>query len=223
MRIRRGLAARHIAVIPWSSMIPGAGCARLEFRPADEVRVCIRQPRASRAAIDSINNGRAIINWTQGIGGRLIAGMKLDLPDHPLTFAHSMGKAACSGVLVLAALFLSACSGDKTNVGNAPDITGVYALVSVDGAKVPTTISHDGARIEVRSGTFTIKADGTCSSKMDFVPPTGAETTRVVKATYTRQGSNLEMRWEGAGMTRGTVRGNTFTMNNEGMTLSYQK
>ncbi len=149
--------------------------------------------------------------------------MKLDLPNHPLPLANCLRKAVCYGLLGLTALFLSACSGDKSNVANAPDITGVYSLVSVDGAKVPTTISHDGAKIDVRSGTFTINADGTCSSQMDFVPPTGVAATREVKATYTREGSNLEMRWEGAGMTRGTVQGNTFTMNNEGMTFSYQK
>jgi hypothetical protein len=47
--------------------------------------------------------------------------------------------------------------------------------------------------------------------------------TREVKATYTRQGSKLTMQWEGAGMTTGTVEGDMFTMNNEGMVFSYRK
>jgi hypothetical protein len=31
------------------------------------------------------------------------------------------------------------------------------------------------------------------------------------------------MRWQGAGMTIGSVAGDTFTMNNEGMVLAYRK
>jgi hypothetical protein len=31
------------------------------------------------------------------------------------------------------------------------------------------------------------------------------------------------MKWQGAGMTTGTIAGNTFTMNNEGMELVYKK
>jgi hypothetical protein len=58
---------------------------------------------------------------------------------------------------------------------------------------------------------------------MVFVPPSGAESTRDVDATYTQEGSVLRMRWKGAGQTTGTLDGNTFTMNNEGMILQYQK
>ena len=42
-------------------------------------------------------------------------------------------------------------------------------------------------------------------------------------ASYTRQGSKLTMKWEGAGMTTGTAEGDTFTMNNEGMVFAYRK
>ncbi len=103
------------------------------------------------------------------------------------------------------------------------DIAGVYALVSVNGTKVPMTLEHEGAKLVIRSGAFTINADGTCVSKMVFVPPPGQEVTREVKATYTRQGSKLTMQWEGAGITEGAVEGDTFTMNNEGMVLAYRK
>ncbi len=118
-------------------------------------------------------------------------------------------------------LFLSACAPQGRVAESDP--TGVYALVSVNGNQVPANISHDGATLQVRSGTFTIKADGTCSTKTVFVPPSGAEATREVSATYTKAGSKLTMRWKGAGMTTGTVEGNTFTMNNEGMVLAYHK
>jgi hypothetical protein len=77
--------------------------------------------------------------------------------------------------------------------------------------------------LQVRSGTFTINADGTCSTKTVFVPPSGQEATREVSATYTKEGAKLTMQWKGAGTTTGTIEGDTFTMNNEGMLFVYKK
>jgi hypothetical protein len=109
--------------------------------------------------------------------------------------------------------------------GNAGDTNpvGTYALVSVDGNKVPCTVKHDKHTLAVKSGTFAINADGTCSSKVVFSAPSGGDSSREVKATYTRQGAKLTMKWEGAGATTGTVEGDTFTMNNEGMIFVYRK
>lgn len=106
---------------------------------------------------------------------------------------------------------------------NEKDISGVYSLVSVDGKPVPASVNHDGAALQVRSGTFTINRDGTCASRMTFVPPSGSEANMDVKATFTREGRTLRMTWAGAGSTTGTVEGNTFTMNNVGMLLVYRK
>jgi len=124
--------------------------------------------------------------------------------------------------LVAMALVISACQ-KQLKTANAADTAGAYALVSVDGKPVPASVSHQGATLEVRSGTFTIKNDGTCSSKMVFVPPSGTEATREVGATYTRDGSKLSMEWKGAGKTVGAIDGNTFTMENEGMMYVYRK
>jgi hypothetical protein len=96
-------------------------------------------------------------------------------------------------------------------------------LVSVNGNAVPASVSHDGTALQVRSGSFTIKADGTCGTKPVFVPPSGSEATREVSATYTKEGSKLTMQWQGAGMTTGTIEGNTFTMDNEDMVFMYKK
>jgi hypothetical protein len=131
-------------------------------------------------------------------------------------------------------LVAPACTKQEASSGNAdlsgsaglsggPDLSGVYTLVSVDGKDVPTSISHEGASLEVRSGTFTLNADGTCSTKTIFVPPTGSEVAREVSATYTQDGSTLTMKWEGAGETVGTLQGGTFTMNNEGIVFVYRK
>ena len=116
-------------------------------------------------------------------------------------------------------------SGCKPDAKVAADTNpaGAYTLVSVDGNKVPCTLEHQGAKLMIKSGTFIIYVDGTCSSKVVFSPPTGGDSSREVKATYTRQGSTLTMKWEGAGVTTGTVDGDTFTMNNEGMIFAYRK
>lgn len=135
------------------------------------------------------------------------------------------------GCLLAAGMFLSGCNEPASPAPPAPpaasakaaDIVGVYALISVNGKNVPASVSHDGTGVQVRSGSFTINADGTCGTKTVFVPPSGQEATREVSATYTKDGAKLTMQWKGAGMTVGTVDGNTFTMDNEGMIFVYRK
>jgi hypothetical protein len=124
--------------------------------------------------------------------------------------------------VVAVGFFVSACQKQPTTV-NTADPAGVYALTSVNGKPVPASVTHEGATLQVRSGTFTINADGTCSSKMICVPPSGTEATREVSATYIKDGPKLTMQWKGAGRTVGTIDGNTFSMENEGMVLLYRK
>jgi len=132
-----------------------------------------------------------------------------------------IGRKSClfatAGLLVL-----SACQRHAVT-RSAIDPSGVYILVSVNGRPAPASLAHEGATLQIRSGSFTIRADGMCTSRMTFVPPSGPEVTRDVNATYSRDGTTLRMQWEGAGTTVGTVEGNTFTMNNEGMLLVYRK
>ncbi len=124
--------------------------------------------------------------------------------------------------LLTAGLLLSGCK-QEAKVAEGGDSTGVYTLITVNGNKVPGSVSHDGTALQVRSGTFTLNADGTCGTKTVFVPPSGSEVTREVNATYTKEGSKLTMQWKGAGITTGTIEGNTFTMDNEGMVFVYRK
>ena len=140
---------------------------------------------------------------------------------------HLSVKALCKRALHLcllltAGLLLSACK-PEAKVDEGADLSGVYALISVNGKPVPTSVSHDGATLQVRSGTFTFNADGTCSTKTVFFPPAGSEVARESNATYTREGSKLTMQWKDAGTTTGTIEGATFTMNNEGMVFVYRK
>lgn len=144
------------------------------------------------------------------------------------TIIHQVSVLGC---LLAAGLLLCGCNEQtpatqQTQQPSAPkaaDLSGVYTLVSVNGKAVPSSVSHDGNALQVRSGSFTINADGTCSTKTVFVPPAGQEATREVSATYTKDGAKLTMQWQGAGMTTGTVEGNTFTMDNEGMLFVYKK
>ncbi len=125
-------------------------------------------------------------------------------------------------LILTVGLTLSACKKQEL-ASDGSDPAGEYTLVSVNGEDVPASVSHDGVVLKVVSGTFIINADGTCSSKTVFVPPMGTEVAREVTATYTQDGSSFTMHWKGAGITVGTVQGNTFTMDNEGMVFVYKK
>ena len=98
--------------------------------------------------------------------------------------------------VLTAGLVMCACTKKDSTVKDA-DFAGEYALISVDGKPVPANITHEGAAMQVRSGKFTIKTDGTCSTKTVFVPPSGTEVAREVSATYSKDGSKLSMQWKG--------------------------
>jgi len=148
--------------------------------------------------------------------------MKPDRRAMSVRTADSSGKILQSFLLLVTGLFLFACQQMPTTVSDV-DSTGIYNLISVDGLEVPANVSHGDVPLRVSSGTFTIKANGTCISRIVFGMPSGDKMTREVKATYTRKGSKLRMQWEGAGTTEGTVEGDSFTMDNEGMIFIYKK
>jgi hypothetical protein len=126
---------------------------------------------------------------------------------------------------LLALILLLALTGCESRSRDAEksNPAGVYSLISVDGQSVPCKLTHEGTTMTVKSGAFTISTNGSCSSQITFSVPPRGDMSRVVNATYTSRGAELTMRWEGAGVTTGNIRGNTFTMNNEGMVFSYQK
>lgn len=119
-------------------------------------------------------------------------------------------------------LMLTGCK-NETAANPAPDPTGVYALVSVDGQPVPCVATHEDTTMTVQSGSFTITADKHCTSSMTISVGSRKDMNIVRRAGYEQSGTELTMQWEGAGMTKGTVAGNDFTMNNEGMVFAYRK
>jgi len=132
---------------------------------------------------------------------------------------HSLGW--CLLALFLALAWAGCKQDAKVSADTNP--TGTYTLASVDGKQVPCALTHEGATMTVKSGVFIINGDGTCSSKITFSMPAQGDVSREVKAAYTRQGTKLTMKWEGAGTTMGNVESNTFTMDNEGMVFAYRK
>jgi len=123
-------------------------------------------------------------------------------------------------LLVILLLALTGCkNASKTHAGVNP--VGIYTLISVEGKSVPCHLTHEGAAMAIKSGRFTINADGTCLSLCTFAVPPHPDDNREVKATYTQEDSNLTLRWQGAGITTGHIQGNEFTMNNEGMIFVY--
>lgn len=135
---------------------------------------------------------------------------------------HAPRRLALSLLAVLLLGALTGCKSAATATAKI-DPSGVYTLVSVDGKSVPCSLTHEDVSMIVKSGSLTINADGTCRSLSTFAVPPHPDVHRAVNATYTQNGAELTMRWQGAGMTTGQVNGNEFTMNNEGMIFAYRK
>jgi hypothetical protein len=124
--------------------------------------------------------------------------------------------------LLVTGLWLTGCK-PAASVSEKPDPTGTYTLVTMNGNPLPYTPPHEGGAPQITSGSFTIKPDGTCGSKMNFTLPAGGASSREVSATFKQEGDKLHMQWQGAGQTIGTVASNTFTMDNEGVRFAYRK
>ena len=123
---------------------------------------------------------------------------------------------------LLAVLALTGCKQD-VNVTVDRDPIGTYTLISVNSNKVPCSVEHEGVALTVKSGAMVFHTNQTCTSISVFTPPSGNDVQRDVEADYQREGSKLTMRWHGAGMTTGTLTGDQFSMDNEGMIFVYQK
>ena len=142
------------------------------------------------------------------------------ITDKPQAATHRP-LGSCLLALFLA-LVWSGCK-PETKVAVSPAPAQNYTLISIDGKPVPGTLTHEGATLTVKSGVFILNGDGTCSCKTSFSIPPNGDVNREVKATYTQEGAKLTMKWEGAGITKGSLEGNTFTMDNEGMVFVYQR
>jgi len=109
----------------------------------------------------------------------------------------------CIPCALTACVLLSGCKRAETprpatpapsptavDASKLPDIAGSYTLVSINGTPLPFTVTHEGPGIQVTSGTFTIRPDGTCATVTAFVMPSGQAQSREVSisclALYTK-------------------------------------
>ena len=148
--------------------------------------------------------------------------MKTQLQPSVLQLQIYLPRLVALCLLAAILLALAGCKNQPDKLTSL-DAAGVYTLASVDGKAVRCEISHEGATMQVRSGTFSIQTNGTCSTSTTFSVENHQAVTRVVKAAWTCRGAELVMKWERAGTTIGTVNGNAFTMTNEGLVFSYRK
>ena len=87
--------------------------------------------------------------------------MKKKLPSANANLETFLPRiAALSLLVVLLLLALTGCK-NQTPVTASLNPGGDYTLVSIDGRNVPCNLTHEGAAMIVKSGSFTINADGT--------------------------------------------------------------
>jgi hypothetical protein len=127
------------------------------------------------------------------------------------------------GILAFLLLLTLARVHAQTPEKPAASPAGVYKLMSVDNKNVPCTINHDGRKMDVQSGAFTITTNGQITSVMTISVGDKKDVRVERTAIYTAQSGELTMKWQNAGTTKGRIVGPTFTMTNEGMTYVYQK
>ncbi|HIK97839.1 MAG TPA: hypothetical protein EYG10_07030 [Gammaproteobacteria bacterium] len=130
-------------------------------------------------------------------------------------------QAILTGILGLG-LCLTGCR-THTPENNNSNSSGVYKLVSINDHELPYSPPHAGGAPEVRAGEITLIEDGSFTSAMNYGLPDGKETGREFKGSYSRNGSDFHLKWEGAGTTTASLEGDTFTMNNEGVLFAYRK
>ncbi len=142
------------------------------------------------------------------------------LPWNP---ARGRSLPLLAAMAILAIACMAGGCGRPSSSDTENHLRGEFVLESVDGKNLPAQVAHDRATIEVRAGRITFEPEGVCVSLTTFVAPSGEEIHREVTADYDLDGAKVHMNWRDAGNTIGTMEGETFTMNNEGMVFRYRR
>jgi hypothetical protein len=117
-----------------------------------------------------------------------------------------------------------ACSDSSTD---PESIAGVYVWESVDGRRVPFTVSAGGGDTETVSGALTLRADltFTITQSWRFRPSASSPwtpTNVMGSGTYSRNGSALTFVGEGE-VIEATLSGDTITFRVEGAVLLFRR
>lgn len=150
--------------------------------------------------------------------------MKTNSPTNGFSLENHTARFIALGLLAILLLGALSRAHGQTPEKAVVDPAGVYTLVSVDGKTVPCPINHEGTTaMNVQSGTFTITTNGQITSVMTVSVGDRKDMRCETHATYTLAGTELTMKWQNAGMTKGRIAGQTFTMTNENMAFVYRK
>lgn len=125
-------------------------------------------------------------------------------------------------MLTTLALALPGCRQGESPAKTS-DHVGTYTLATINGNRLPFTPPNEGGAPQIESGAIALLADGSFSSTMTYRMPDGKVGNRGSSGSYTRQGSSFKLEWKGAGVTLGTLEGNTFTIDDDGLKCAYRK
>lgn len=101
---------------------------------------------------------------------------------------------------------------------------GTYALISVDGGALPTSVPEGDSQIEVVAGTLTLGSGRTVRVSTSFRPSPGAAiATAAVSGTYTIAGDAMTFSFSNGGSSTGTLSGNSLAFLSQGLVWLYQK
>jgi hypothetical protein len=125
--------------------------------------------------------------------------------------------------LILAA---TAC-GDGPTDPSVESVVGIYSLVTINGTAVPLTlVTEPDYRLEVLSGFFDLRADGTFTLSLRFretVDGTATTSDYAESGTYTLSGSVLTFTTTEGLTGQATVSGNTLTIAESGLVLVFTR
>lgn len=135
------------------------------------------------------------------------------------------------GITLVAFLGLVACS-DKGTTDVNTSVTGTYALQTINGSSLPTTLSSfggAGGQDVIQSGTFALKADGTWTFTLNATS-SGRQATVTrdccYSGTWTQGGTTVTLQpsvansWTGP---NATVSGNNLTYAERGFVFVFKK
>ena len=130
--------------------------------------------------------------------------------------------------LIRFALVLAvACGKDSSTQPTMASVAGSWVLTSVNGASLPAVISQTGtAKVEMVSNVVTAMAAGAYTDVYQVrttINGQSTTTTTTVTGTFSVSGTSVTLHSSTGGSSAGTIAGNTFTMNQDGLVLVFTK
>jgi hypothetical protein len=134
-----------------------------------------------------------------------------------------MNHRLAARIALVAAAFTLGCSPTTSPL----DVIGTYMLKSVSGSPLPYQLPGTGpTRVHVLDDMIILTPSGTYSEVGHKIFSTGSTVTvaaPVDAGNFTRRGDVITMESLLIGIWSGTINGNTLTLEQQGLTLVYEK